>query len=171
MKWVVLFALLSLAITVTLADDPEKKKMFMRCGTCDSGVCKAGEFVVNTCSPYCSPCDDTCQGSYLLSEDSEGNFKFASYLTDNCTSKLDISVEVVCDSCLYYGTGACPAFYLECPSFWWLYTLGVIFVIIILCGILIGVMALIRKRQRASVRYEDVQPVSYQQASYQSTSY
>ena len=163
-----------LLVVTTIADDSSTTvELYRRCGGCNSGNCRAQSFNIGVCSPYCNPCTDTCFGSYLLTKQDDNDFYIKTYDNNNCTSEYDIAVHVYCDSCFYYeNTELCPAFYLRCTSYWWLWTLCILLVALIGCLTVAGVAAFLRRRQIEAIFADGnkVDYVSYEQAVHQSQS-
>merc|ERR1712137_750997 len=170
MRGLLVLALFCL-FTYCLASDSNTVELYKRCEYCNAGYCYSQKFQVNSCEPYTDPCTGIRSGTYFIDKQGDNDYYIKTFQNNNCSSELDLSVHVYCDTCYYYEqTTLCPAFFIRCTSYWWLWTLCIIFVAIAGCLLVAGIAAYFRKRQQKALYASGAQPeyVSYEQAVHQS---
>merc|ERR1711974_345978 len=154
-----------------LAVSADQVELYRRCDYCNAGFCQSQVYETDTCLPFCDPCDGRCEGSYYLAKQADNDYYIKTFNNLNCSSEYQIGVHVYCDTCYYYdNTNFCPAFFIRCASYWWIWTLCILLVAICGCLIVSGVAAFLRKKQLEAVFTGQSQPefVTYDQALHQS---
>lgn len=151
----------------------ETIKVNKRCYGC--GDCVSTTLYVDSCQPLCDPCSNNfCKGSYYLKPAADGEYAIKTYDRSDCVSDGTFNetwVSVYCDTCYYNSdTIFCPEYYLNCGSYWWAWTLGILFVVVCVCFGIVAVAGVV-KRQQIATLYSGKPPeyVSYEEASHQST--
>ena len=140
-----------------------------RCTYCNTGNCAETTMEIGVCTQFINPCTNVAEGYYKI-EEQNGSYYIYTYLTSDCPG--GVGIELVCDYCSI-DASICSAFYLKCGSIWWwlIPMLAICFCCCLAAAVIGGLAFYKKKQQQTAHSYSHVEPVSYQQASYQSTGY